>query len=75
MGRDGRSGALGLGAGGLDDRVEHLDQQLDVTDKFDKDGVCYVQLEGGEKTIYMTIKRGNGFATSTMKYISPDEFN
>ena len=55
--------------------VYYLDQQLDVTDKFDKDGVCYVQLEGGEKTIYMTIKRGNGFATSTMKYISPDEFN
>ena len=46
-----------------------------MSDKFDEDGVCYVQLEGGEKTIYMTIKRGNGFATSTMKYISPDEFN
>ena len=49
--------------------------QLDVTDKFDEDGVCYVQLEGGEKTIYMTIKRGNGYATSTTKYILPNEFN
>ncbi len=47
----------------------------DVTDKFDEDGVCYVQLEGGEKTIYMTIKRGNGYATSTTKYILPSEFN
>ena len=55
--------------------VYYLDQQLDVTDKFDKDGVCYVQLEGGEKTIYMTIKRGNGYATSTTKYILPSEFN
>ena len=55
--------------------VYYLDQKLDVTDKFDEDGVCYVQLEGGEKTIYMTIKRGNGYATSTTKYIPPNEFN
>ena len=55
--------------------VCYLDQKLDVTDKFGEDGVCYVQLEGGEKTIYMTIKRGNGYATSTTKYILPSEFN
>ena len=55
--------------------VYYLDQKLDVTDKFGEDGVCYVQLEGGEKTIYMTIKRGNGYATSTTKYILPSEFN
>ena len=55
--------------------VYYLDQKLDVTDKFDEDGVCYVQLEGGEKTIYMTIKSGNGYATSTTKYIPPSEFN
>ncbi|MCI6108934.1 MAG: sigma-70 family RNA polymerase sigma factor [Oscillibacter sp.] len=55
--------------------VYYLDQKLDVTDKFNEDGVCYVQLEGGEKTIYMTIKRGNGYATSTTKYILPSEFN
>ena len=28
--------------------VYYLDQKLDVTDKFDEDGVCYVQLEGGD---------------------------
>ena len=55
--------------------VYYLDQSLDVTDKFNEDGVCYVQLEGGKKTIYMTIKRGNGYATSTTKYILPNEFN
>lgn len=55
--------------------VYYLDQKLDVTDKFNEDGVCYVQLEGGEKTIYMTIERGNGYATSTTKYILPNEFN
>ena len=55
--------------------VYYLDQSLDITDRFDEDGVCYVQLEGGKKTIYMTIKRGNGYATSTTKYILPSEFN
>ena len=55
--------------------VYYLDRALDITGKFDADGVCYVQLEGGEKTIYMTIKRGNGYATSTTKYILPSEFN
>ena len=55
--------------------VYYLDRALDITGKFDADGVCYVQLEGGEKTIYMTIKRGNGYATSTTKYILPNEFN
>ncbi|MFQ9007611.1 MAG: hypothetical protein ACLR58_15030 [Eubacteriales bacterium] len=55
--------------------VYYLDQSLDVTDKFNEDGVCYVQLEDGKKTIYMTIKRGNGYATSTTKYILPSEFN
>ena len=55
--------------------VYYLDQSLDVTDKFNEDGVCYVQLEGGKKTIYMTIKRGKGYATSTTKYILPSEFN
>lgn len=55
--------------------IYYRGQSLDITDKFDEDGVCYVQLEGGEKTIYMTIKRGNGYATSTTKYILPSEFN
>lgn len=70
-----------MGGGGIaieDDgtvMIYYRDQKLDVTDKFDEDGVCYVQLEGGEKTIYMTIKRGNGYATSTTKYILPSEFN
>ena len=51
---------------------EHLNEP-EVEER--EDGICYVQLEGGEKTIYMTIKRGNGYATSTTKYILPNEFN
>ena len=77
--KDGTEHEMGGGGIAIEDdgtvTVYYLDRALDVTDKFDEDGVCYVQLEGGEKTIYMTIKRGNGYATSTTKYILPSEFN
>ena len=59
----------------LDGGMGTLLQEAGLAPKFNEDGVCYVQLEGGEKTIYMTIKRGNGYATSTTKYILPNEFN
>ena len=54
--------------------VYYQDQKLDITDKF-VDGVCYVKLEGKDKTLYMTVKYNNGDAISEDKYISPDEFN
>lgn len=77
--KDGSEHEMGGGGIAIEDdgtvMIYYRDQKLDVTDKFDEDGVCYVQLEGGEKTIYMTIKRGNGYATSTTKYILPSEFN
>ncbi len=55
--------------------VYYYGQALDITDKFDEDGVCYVQLNGGDSTLYMTIKYHNGHATSTEKYVAPEEFN
>ncbi len=51
-----------------------LDQKVDITDKFEND-VCYVKLENNEKTLYMTIKYQNGYATSPNKYLSPSSFN
>ncbi len=55
--------------------VSYYDQRLDITDKFDEDGVCYVKLSGGGKTQYMTIKYQNGYAMSPDRYLSPQEFN
>ena len=55
--------------------VYYYGEKLDITDKFDDDGVCYVQLGSGEETVYMTIKYQNGYAMSPSKYISPKEFN
>lgn len=54
--------------------VYWFDQKIDITDKFEND-VCYVQLVNGDKTLYMTVKYQNGYATSPNKYLSPFEFN
>ena len=51
-----------------------FNQKIDITDKFEND-VCYVKLENNEKTLYMTIKYHNGYATSPHKYLSSFEFN
>lgn len=54
--------------------VYWFDQKLEITDKFE-DGVCYVKLDNGEKTLYMTVKYQNGYAASPRKYVSPRAFN
>lgn len=51
-----------------------MDKEQEITDKF-VDGVCYVQLQYGDKTMYLTIKYKNGYAMSDKKYIEPSEFN
>lgn len=54
--------------------VYYLNQQLDITDKFE-DGVCYVQLHAGEEILYLTVKYQNGYAISPYAYVQPDIFN
>lgn len=46
------------------------DQKVDITDKFEN-GVCYVKLESGKETLYMTIRYQNGYSTSPHKYPAP----
>lgn len=53
--------------------VYYYDQKTDITDRF-KDGVCYVKVSNGEKTLYMTILYEGGWCTSPHKYESPDSF-
>ena len=54
--------------------VYYLKQKMEITDKF-QDGVCYVQLNAGGETQYITVKYRNGFATSPHGYVQPSEFN
>ena len=55
--------------------VYYLNQKIEITDKFDESGVCYVKVSDGEGTIYMTIKYQNGWSMSMDKYIDPASFN
>ena len=55
--------------------VYYKNQQIEITDKFDKDNVCYVKIENGDETIYMTVKYQNGYSTSPDKYPDPRSFN
>lgn len=54
--------------------VYYYDQKVEITDKFNDD-VCYVKLLSEDKTLYMTVKYQNGYATSESSYISPYSFN
>lgn len=47
-----------------------FNQKIDITDKFENN-ICYVKLENGDKTLYMTVRYENGYSTSPHKYITP----
>lgn len=55
--------------------VYYHSQSIDITDKFDDDGICYVQLKDGDKTLYLTVKYQNGYCISETRFPSPWEFN
>ena len=55
--------------------VYYHDQKLEITDKFNEDGICYVQLKNGDETLYLTIKYNDGYAMSPHGFESPDSFN
>jgi len=55
--------------------VYYCNQKIEITDKFDDQGVCYVQLKDGEGVLYMTIKNQNGYSTSRHSYPTPESFN
>lgn len=54
--------------------VYYYDQKIEITDQFE-DGVCYVEVSNGDKTLYMTIKYKDGWCSSPHKYQSPAFFN
>ena len=51
--------------------VFYLGQSIDITDKFDDDGVCYVQVKNGDKTLYLTVQYGEGYNMSPYGYEKP----
>lgn len=49
-------------------------QKIDITDRFDEEGYCYLELQDGEEVLYATIDKNGGLATSPTAYPKPHEF-
>lgn len=49
-------------------------QKIDITDRFDEEGYCYLELQDGEEVLYATIEKNGGLATSPTAYLKPHEF-
>lgn len=52
----------------------YKEQKLDITDKFSDKDYCYITLKDGEKSIYVTVTKNGGIATSENRYLMPNEF-
>ena len=49
---------------------------MDTTDSrivFDENGVCFVQLKDGKKTVYLTVEYDSCFSWSTECYLQPTQ--
>lgn len=53
----------------------YMDQAIEITDNFNSDGVCFIQLKNGSDVLYLTVKYQNGYATSPSGFVQPEEFN
>lgn len=45
------------------------DQKMEITDKFNEDGICRVQVQHEDTTYYMTVYYQDGWSMSTEKFI------
>ena len=53
--------------------VYYMDQAIDITDQFNDDGICFVQLKNGSDILYLTVDYKAGCATSSDGFIQPEE--
>ena len=55
--------------------IYYMDQAMEITDRFNEDAVCFIQLKNGKDTLYVTVKYDNGWTTSPRAFVQPEEFN
>ena len=55
--------------------IYYLNQAMEITDRFNEEDVCFVQLKDGKKTLYVTVKKGNCYAYSPSGFVQPETFN
>lgn len=49
-------------------------QRIDLTDRFDDSGFCYITVKTGSGKRYVTVRKNGGLASSPNRYMLPDEF-
>ena len=49
-------------------------QRIDITDRFDDSGFCYITIKTGNGKQYVTVRKNGGLASSPNRYLLPDEF-
>ena len=54
--------------------VSYHGQKIDITNCFDSDGFCYLELRDEDGVLYATIHKENGMSTSPHAYITSREF-
>lgn len=54
--------------------VYYRDQKIEITDKFDKDGFCYVTVMEDEHPLYVTVKYQEGLCAMTNRYPTSEDF-
>ena len=54
--------------------VFYRGQKIEITDRFDKDGFCYLTLQEGEDVLYATTDKNGGMATSPVEFVQPHAF-
>ena len=55
--------------------IYYRNQALEITDGFNAENICYVQLKNGTQTLYVTIRYQNGYAMSPNAFVQAEEFN
>ena len=48
---------------------------MEITDLFDENNICYVQIKAGTDTLYVTVKYGGSFSYSSDGYDQPESFS
>ena len=52
-----------------------MDQAMEITDRFNEENVCFVQLKNGAETLYLTIKYKGGVFGSKTAFVQPERFD
>lgn len=54
--------------------IYYMDQAMEITNRFNEDNICFVQLKNGKDTLYVTIKYDDGYAWSPSAFVQPEAF-